>query len=124
MNDDVPPIAGETQSEQEIRALIRALILELAPTNGEAGQPDPRLVADLGYHSLALLELAFTLEDQFNLEPIDQEAAQHIVTAGDVEEYVIVQLGLQLGLTQGESGDGPRGTGADDAEVAAAPARS
>jgi acyl carrier protein len=119
MNDDVAPTAGETQSEQEIRALIRELILELAPTNDEPGPADPRLVADLGYHSLALLELAFTLEDQFNLEPIDQEAAQHIVTAGDVEDYVI----LQLGLTQGERGDGPPGPRAEDAEVAA-PARS
>jgi len=115
MKNDVPPTTGETQSEEEIRALIRALILELAPTNDEPGQADPRLVADLGYHSLALLELAFTLEDQFNLEPIDQEAAQHIVTAGDVEDYVI----LQLGLAQGESGDGPRGPRAGDAEVAA-----
>jgi acyl carrier protein len=115
MNEDVLPTATETQSEQEIRALIRALILELAPTNDEPDQADPRLVADLGYHSLALLELAFTLEDQFNLEPIDQEAAQHIVTARDVEDYVI----LHLGLTQGESGDEPRGPRAEDAEVAA-----
>jgi len=115
MKNDVPPSTGETQSEEEIRALIRALILELAPTNDEPDQADPRLVADLGYHSLALLELAFTLEDQFNLEPIDQEAAQHIVTAGDVEEYVI----LQLGLAQGDGEDGPRGPRTGDAEVAA-----
>jgi acyl carrier protein len=115
MNNDVPPSTGETQSEEEIRALIRALILELAPTNDEPDQADPRLVADLGYHSLALLELAFTLEDQFNLEPIDQEAAQHIVTAGDVEDYVI----LQLGQARGESGGEPRGPRAGDAEVAA-----
>src|SRR5882762_9367969 len=120
MKNDLPPTTGETQSEEEIRALIRALILELAPTNDEPGQADPRLLAYLGYNSLALLELAFTLEDQFNLEPIDQEAAQHIVTAGDVEDYVI----LQLGLTQGESGDEPRNPRGEDAEVAAASARS
>jgi acyl carrier protein len=53
---------------------------------------EARLVDDLQYHSLALLELAFTLEDEFDLEPIDEKTAQQIVTMGDVEDYVIGKL--------------------------------
>jgi acyl carrier protein len=77
------------RSEEQMRGLIRDLIRELAPTPDGLAAENPRLVEDLGYHSLALLELAFTLEDEFGLDPIDQETAKTIVTAGDIEEYVM-----------------------------------
>jgi acyl carrier protein len=79
------------RSEESIRHLIRDLVLELAP-NAELSLEDPRLIDDLEYHSLALLELAFTLEDEFDLEPIDEDAARSIIRASDVETYVIDQL--------------------------------
>jgi acyl carrier protein len=80
------------RSEQEVRALIRELVIELAPNQDAVTAADPHLVDDLGYHSLAVLELAFTLEDEFDLEPIDQEAAQEIQTARAVEDYVVAKL--------------------------------
>ncbi len=69
-------------------------MLELAP-NPEKGasEEDVLLVEDLEYHSLALLELAFALEDEFDLPPIDEESVQNIKTARDIEDYVIRQLG-------------------------------
>ncbi|MEE3922508.1 hypothetical protein V2I01_41850 [Micromonospora sp. BRA006-A] len=50
------------------------------------------LVEDLEYHSLALLELAFALEDEFDLPPIDEQSVQNIRTAADIENHVVRQL--------------------------------
>jgi acyl carrier protein len=85
--------ASTARSEQDVRALIRNLILELAP-NPDGARPDQAalLIDDLEYHSLALIELAFTLEDEFDLEPIDETTATQIVTARDVEEFVLGKL--------------------------------
>jgi acyl carrier protein len=80
------------RSEQEMRAVIRNLVRELAPQPDGWSAENPRLVEDLGYHSLALLELAFTLEDEFGLEPIDQETAKTIVTALAIEEFVMQRV--------------------------------
>jgi acyl carrier protein len=85
-------LAVPTQTEQEVRAQIRAIIMELAPDTSKTPTEDALLVEDLGYHSLALLELAFALEDEFDLPPIDGETAQSIRSAGDIEDYVLRQL--------------------------------
>jgi acyl carrier protein len=84
---------SETGDEYATRTTIRQIILELAPAESVAElKPDHRLVEDLQYHSLALMEMAFTLEDEFGLDPITEEEAQKITTAGDVEEYVMAEL--------------------------------
>jgi acyl carrier protein len=78
--------------EEEVRATIRSLIMELAPYPDETAGGDARLVDDLGFHSLALLELAFTLEDEFDLPPIDEETARRITTIASVEDHVVADL--------------------------------
>ncbi len=90
MSNDVP--LSKQRSEEEVRQLLRSLIFELAPGEVNTTASDARLVEDLGYHSLALLEMAFTIEDEFDLEPIDEEAAQGIHTVRDVEEFVVGKL--------------------------------
>ena len=82
----------QTHSEADVRKLIRELVRELAPNPETLLLDNPRLVDDLLYNSLTLLELAFTIEDEFHLPPIDRAAAQHIVTARDIEDYVVLQL--------------------------------
>jgi acyl carrier protein len=86
-------VSTETELvDQDTRAKIRSIIVELAPEpEGARTDGATRLVEDLAYHSLALLELGFTLEDEFDLPPIDQEQVQHITT---VEEIVELVLGL------------------------------
>jgi acyl carrier protein len=83
-----------TTDEQEIRRRVRALIMEMAPAEEPDHDPDPHLVDTLGYYSLALLELAYALEDEFDLPPIDMQAAHGIQRASDVERYVVEQLRL------------------------------
>jgi acyl carrier protein len=90
------PVEQAEDTELAARKLIRHLVAELTPGSEEVSVANPRLVEDLGYHSLALLELAFTLEDHFDLEPIEQDAAQSIVSLNDVEEYVVAKLREKL----------------------------
>jgi acyl carrier protein len=84
--------ATEQRTEEDVRETVRAVVLELAPNGDDSAGADTRLVEDLGFHSLALLELAFTLEDEFDLPPIDEATARQITTLGTVEAHVIGQL--------------------------------
>lgn len=80
------------RTEAEVRASVRAVVLELAPNGDDSAPSDARLAEDLGFHSLALLELAFTLEDEFDLPPIEEQTARQITTIGAVETHVVTQL--------------------------------
>jgi acyl carrier protein len=80
------------RTEEETRRQIREIVISMAPDSSSADEQDPHLVETLGYHSLALLELAFALEDEYALPPIDQESAQSIRRVSDVEDYVLAQL--------------------------------
>jgi len=79
-------------TDEDAISVIRDIIIDLAPEPPINRHGDLDLVDDLGYFSLALLEMAFTLEDEFQLPPIDQESAAGIRTVGDVERYILVQL--------------------------------
>ncbi len=80
------------RSEEQVRALIREIVRELAPNpDGPVGDA-VKLIDELEFTSLALLELAFTLEDEFDLPPIDEETARHIVSVRDIEDHVVSAL--------------------------------
>jgi acyl carrier protein len=91
MTEPTPTITPE-RSEEQIRESVVAIIIDMAPNSDVAAERDLRLVEDLGYHSLALLELAFALEDEFDLEPIDEETARRITTIGAVQDTVIDRI--------------------------------
>ncbi|MEV0289169.1 acyl carrier protein [Kribbella sp. NPDC050820] len=74
------------------RDAIRAIVAELAPRQVEDLRDELRLVDDLEYSSLALTELAFTLEDEFDLQPIDEPTARAISTVGDICDHVEGEL--------------------------------
>jgi acyl carrier protein len=76
------------RSAEEIRGLVGEIVRSLAPTPVTGPIHDRHLVDDLGYHSLALLELAFALEDEFGLPPMREDQAQRIRTVSEVEDYV------------------------------------
>jgi acyl carrier protein len=78
--------------DQAHTSTILKIITELAPQPSGEPNMQARLVEELGYHSLALLELAFALEDEFSLKPLDESAARAIHTVADVVEYVLVDL--------------------------------
>lgn len=93
MTDLITLGSGESRTEQEIREAIRALVFELAP-NPEGAPADGviSLMDHLEYNSLALLELAFTLEDEYDLTPIDEETARAILTLHQVQDHIVREL--------------------------------
>lgn len=81
----------------KLEVTVRSLVLEVAPEPDPAADAGTSLVNGLGFHSLALLELAYLLEDEFGLPPIDQETARGIATVGDVVDYVRAELAGRAG---------------------------
>lgn len=92
MTESVTTSVAQDRTEADVRASVRAVILELAPDGEQSAPGSALLVDDLGFHSLALLELAFTLEDEFDLPPIDEETARSITTIDAVAAHVVGQL--------------------------------
>jgi acyl carrier protein len=83
---------GNKRAVEDVRASVRTMVIELAPQRDESVGPEAGLVDQLGYHSLALLELAFTLEDEFDLAPIEEATARRITTIQAIEDHVIEEL--------------------------------
>jgi acyl carrier protein len=79
-------------SEDEVCTIVLAAVADLAPAQDGPIEPGARLVEDLGYHSLALLELAFALEDEFDLEQIDEATARKVTTVQAVLDLVLERL--------------------------------
>jgi acyl carrier protein len=70
--------------EQEVTEVVRAM----APLNSSDVHQETRLVEDLGYDSLRLIELAIVLERAFSLPAISGETSVRAVTVEDVVETV------------------------------------
>lgn len=77
---------------EKVRAAVRSTVLRLAPEPGAGCEGSTRLVHDLAYDSLSLLELAFAVEETFALRPMDMQTAMGIRTVEDLETYVLREL--------------------------------
>jgi acyl carrier protein len=86
------PAGQQGRTEADVRAVVRAVVIELSPERDESAGPDAHLIDDLAYNSLALVELAFTLEDEFDLSPIEEAVARQITTLRAVQEHVVAEL--------------------------------
>jgi acyl carrier protein len=93
MTELITLASGEHCTEDELRASVRAVVLEIAP-NSEGAQAEglTDLVDHLEFNSLALLELAFTLEDEHDLMPIDEETARGMHTVEDIQDHIVREL--------------------------------
>ncbi|NYT95664.1 acyl carrier protein [Salinispora sp. H7-4] len=92
MSEQTPTLAGPTMSDEHIRTKVKAIVLDLAPSPEGLDGTETALVQDLGFHSLALMELAFALEDEFDLDPIDEKTARSITTLHAVQEHVLHRI--------------------------------
>jgi acyl carrier protein len=79
-------------AEQDVIDTVRSIVLELAPIKNVQGGRELNLASDLGYHSLALLEVIVALEDELGVPVTDDGSAMFITTLGDVEDYVTMLL--------------------------------
>jgi len=95
-----------TQGDAEgVTAVVMAAVMDYIPTKkGEEGLSDlasgTRLVADLGYDSVAIAELVFFLEDLFDLT-ISNAEIQSVRTIGELRECVARKMASSLGASSG-----------------------
>jgi acyl carrier protein len=74
---------------ETLRTQVRQLIGEMSPLGSRTAESTDRLIEDLGYDSLAVIELSLQLESQFSLAPMAQADAADITTVGDIEDFVV-----------------------------------
>lgn len=71
-----------------VPAVVHQVIRLVAPQAPQHLQSDHQLIGDLGFHSLALAELGFTLEDLFRLDSITPERAMALRTVEDIVDLI------------------------------------
>lgn len=87
---------GKTQAI-DTSAVILEILRELSPSGMTEVRPNTKLVAELGFDSLGLVELLVALEDTLNLPPIDTEALGKMDCVADLEHIVLeAQTGMAL----------------------------
>lgn len=79
---------GITVRADDVPDLLGTLVRLIAPVRVMRTEPGHRLIADLGYHSLAVAELGFTLEDLFRVETFSPETAMTVERVEDVTELI------------------------------------
>jgi len=75
----------------EVERKVIDTVVEEMTIERENVTPESRLVEDLGAGSLHLIEIAFSLEEQFGVE-LPPEAEQSIKTVGDMVALVVDAL--------------------------------
>ena len=69
-------------------AAVRELIVEMSPLGLPGATPETKLIEELGFDSLGLVELLVVIEDRFDLPPFDEHVLFGIERVGDLERIV------------------------------------
>jgi acyl carrier protein len=76
----------------DITARVRDVVGSLVPGGRREVQAADRLT-DLGFDSLATLELAMALETEFDLQEVPEGQTVEMATVGDIETLVAALVG-------------------------------
>lgn len=87
MNPDVSSSASKSPTT-EPHASVLQIVAELSPLGVTDVTPDTRLVAELGFDSLGLVELMVALEDALEIPPIGTEILGSLERVEDLERVV------------------------------------
>ncbi|MFE0625724.1 acyl carrier protein [Streptomyces sp. NPDC058864] len=79
-------------SNESTRVRVREIVGEMSPSGKRDVAPSDLLVEDLGYDSLAVIELSLQIESAFGLSSMSQGTVPDITTVQDVEELVVQAL--------------------------------
>ena len=80
---------NKSRSADETRATVRKIIASVSPVTHQEVRSDDHLISDLGYHSLAAVELTVALNEELNIPLVEAMALQEVETVGDVEDLVL-----------------------------------
>jgi acyl carrier protein len=75
-----------------VKRRVSTIVGQVAPKSKASPGPETKLVEDLGYTSLALMDLAVALEKEFALSSFSQDEAAGISTVEDVQDVILQQL--------------------------------
>jgi acyl carrier protein len=78
--------------QDDVSEQVREIIARMSPLAPCEAGPDDHLVEDLGYDSLAIIELALELEVALGLRRIEEEEAMDVVTVRQVQNLVLQAL--------------------------------
>jgi acyl carrier protein len=95
--EQTEPAAAGTVDVEQLRERVHRLARAMSPQPIDEITADTRLVDDLGYDSLRLLELAIALEMEFDLSGISADETVSITTVGGIEEFLLRVLGEGAG---------------------------
>jgi len=73
--------------EKEIREKVKKVVAEKLAVSEDKITDEARYVEDLGADSLALVDIAMALEDEFGMK-IPDEDIEKITTVGNTIEYI------------------------------------
>jgi acyl carrier protein len=73
---------------EAMRTRVHGVVARLAPTPVAGVSAQDRLVEDLGFDSMAVLELGLALEAEFGLPVIGIEHAVDLSTVADLEQLI------------------------------------
>ncbi|NUR30979.1 MAG: acyl carrier protein [Catenulispora sp.] len=80
-------MAENTIDQAEINARVRDVVGSLVPGGRREVTASDRLT-DLGFDSLATLELAMALETEFDLTEVPEDQTVEMATVGDIETLI------------------------------------
>ncbi|MFE2541198.1 acyl carrier protein [Actinacidiphila glaucinigra] len=81
---------------ENTRARVREIVGEMSPSGKRDVAPADLLVEDLGYDSLAVIELSLQIESAFGLSSMSQGTVPDITTVQDVEDLVVRALATPI----------------------------
>src|SRR5690606_28512113 len=73
------------------RAQVRRIVGEMSPLGAREANSGDRHVEDLGYDSLAVIELSLRIEQEFTLVDLGTGPTADITTVKDIEDFVVQQ---------------------------------
>ncbi|MEU2059744.1 hypothetical protein [Streptomyces sp. NPDC013455] len=72
----------------DVASRVRQLVGEMVPAGAREVSSTDRLIEDLGYNSVTMIELALVLEVEFDLQDIAGGDTVDLVTVGDIENAI------------------------------------
>jgi acyl carrier protein len=80
--------AARGPGQSSVDDVVQRMVGRFAPEPPERAQPGDRILEDHGFDSLRLLEMAFALEDLFQLDPASLGEAPPIGTVSELGDYL------------------------------------
>lgn len=89
--EDTPSLPAVADGTVTIVERLRDVIIEVSGATTEQITNEASFIEDLGFDSLDMVEVVFSVEEEFKIDILDEEAAQ-IVTVNDAVELIAGKL--------------------------------